>query len=261
MQDPLEFAMNLALETGELLQKYYDPLGIRTSIKPDMTVVTEADFAADELITRKIKTEYPLDGIVSEESSHFLIDAHTPTWVVDPLDGTTNYSLGLPVWGVSIARLVNGFPELGVAFFPRLNELYSTRRGSGAFLNHNPIYTHAPDPTQPMSFFACCSRTFRQYKISIPYKPRIMGSSAYSFCMVARGSALIGFDATPKLWDLSAVWLLVEEAGGVIQSFDGKPVFPITTGLDYSSASFPVIAAAVPDLLVKGFSMIERKEN
>jgi myo-inositol-1(or 4)-monophosphatase len=259
MVDPLEFAIKLGLETGELLQKYYVPLGIQASIKPDKTMVTEADLAADQLITQKIRSDFPKDAIVSEESSHFISDSHSPTWVVDPLDGTTNYSLGLPIWGISIARLVDGQPELGVAFFPRLNELYFARRGEGAFLNHQSISTRAPDPAQPMSFFACCSRTFRRYNISVPYKPRIMGSTAYSFCMVARGSALLGFDAAPKIWDLSAIWLLVEEAGGVIQSFDGMQLFLLDTKIDYSKTSYPVLAAATPDLLDKGRSMIQRK--
>lgn len=259
MNDPLEFAINLASETGELLKKYYNPGGIHASPKPDKTVVTEADLAADKLITQKIKADFPQDGIVTEESSHFLTDTHSPTWVVDPLDGTTNYSLGLPIWGVSIARLVDGHPDLAVAFFPHLKELYFARRGSGAFLNHNPISTRAPDSSQTMSFFACCSRTFRGFDVSVPYKPRIMGSSAYSFCMVARGSALLGFDATPKIWDLSAVWLLIEEAGGIIQSFEDTTVFPLETNIDYSITSFPALAAATPDLLEKGRSMIKKK--
>jgi myo-inositol-1(or 4)-monophosphatase len=117
----------------------------------------------------------------------------------------------------------------------------------------------APDPTQPMSFFACCSRTFRRFNISVPYKPRILGSSAYSFCLVARGSALLGFDATPKIWDLSAVWLLVEEAGGIIQSFEDVQVFPLGTNIDYSTTSFSTLAAANPDLLEQGHNMIQRK--
>jgi myo-inositol-1(or 4)-monophosphatase len=177
------------------------------------------------------------------------------------LDGTTNYSLGLPVWGVSIARLIDGYPELGVLFFPRLNELYFTKRRSGAFLNHNPISTLAPDPTHTVSFFACCSRTYRRYNINIPYKPRIMGSTAYSYCMLARGSALLAFDAAPKIWDLSAVWLLVEEAGGSIQSFDGQQIFPIKTQIDYSTASFPVLAGASSNLLEKAKFMIQKKST
>ncbi len=259
MNDPLEFAINLAVETGDLLQKYYRPGGVHAASKPDQTVVTAADLAADELVTRRLNAHFPHDGIVSEESSHYLIDPHAPTWVIDPLDGTTNYSLGLPVWGVSIARLVDGFPQLGVVFFPRINELYTASRGSGSFLNHERIKTRAPDPAQPMSFFSCCSRTFRNYTVTIPYKPRIMGSSTYSFCMVARGSALLGFDATPKIWDLSAVWLLVEEAGGLIQSFEGARVFPITMNTDYSVTSYPVLAAATPALLEKGHALIKKK--
>jgi myo-inositol-1(or 4)-monophosphatase len=259
MIDPFEFAISLAQETGALLQQYYNPAGIHASLKPDKTVVTAADLAADQLITHKIKADFPQDGIISEESSHFLIDSHSSTWVIDPLDGTTNYSLGLPVWGVSIARLEKGLPDLGVVYFPRLNELYTARKGEGAFLNHHPIFTRAPDPTEPMSFFACCSRTFRRFNISVPYKPRIMGSSAYSFCLVARGSALLGFDVTPKIWDLSAVWLLVSEAGGIIRSFEGMPIFPINTDNDYSITSFPVLAAATAELNEKCQTMIKNK--
>ena len=259
MTDPLEFAIALAVETGDLLQKFYRLGGIHASLKPDKTVVTAADLAADQLVTSRLTAHFPHEGIVSEESSHYLIDPHTPTWVIDPLDGTTNYSLGLPIWGVSIARLVDGFPSLGVLFFPRINELYTASRGSGAFLNHEPIKTRAPDPAQPMSFFSCCSRTFRNYTVNIPYKPRIMGSSTYSFCLVARGSALLGFDVTAKIWDLSAVWLLVEEAGGLIQSFEGDQVFPINTNIDYSATSYTVLAAATPALLEKGHALITKK--
>ncbi len=256
---PLEFAIELAHKTGDLVKKYYQPGGIHASAKPDQTVVTEADLAADAFITQELKTNFPHDGIISEESSHHYVEQHSPTWVVDPLDGTTNFSLGLPVWGVSIARMVEGTPQLGVVYFPLINELYSSSRGSGAFLNNASITTRAPDPTQPMSFFACCSRSFRNFNISIPYKPRIMGSSVYSFCMVARGSALLAFDATPKIWDLAAAWLLVEESGGVIAPFDGLHPLPLTVGIDYSITSYTILAAANAKVLEFGRNKINRK--
>jgi myo-inositol-1(or 4)-monophosphatase len=259
MSDPLEFATDLALQTGNLLQNYYNPAGLLATQKADQTVVTEADLAADKLITKAIGKQFPQDNIISEESSHKLEDPYSPTWIIDPLDGTTNFSLGLSVWGISIARLLNGYPELGVLYFPRINELYSTRRGFGASLNHIPIATRAPDPAQPMSFFACCSRSFRDYDISIPYKPRIMGSGAYIFCMVARGSALLGFDALPKIWDLAAGWLLVEEAGGKIAPFLGLTPFPILSNVDYSVSSYPTLAAATSDLLIFGQNKIQKK--
>ena len=107
-------------------------------------------------------------------------------------------------------------------YFPLLNELYTAQRGQGAWLNGNPIHTRPPDPDQPYGFFACCSRTHRRYQISIPYKPRILGSAAYSFCMLARGAALIGMEVSPKIWDIAGAWLLVQEAGGCIEPLEGQ---------------------------------------
>jgi myo-inositol-1(or 4)-monophosphatase len=261
MNDPLVFAVKLALQTGNLLRRFYNPAGIHASSKPDQTVVTEADLAADKLITNAIREKYPQDEIISEESSHYLANIASPIWIIDPLDGTTNFSLGLSIWGVSIARLIDGYPDLGVLYFPMINELYTASRGSGASLNNKSIFVRAPDPTQPMSFFACCSRSFRLYNISIPYKPRIMGSGAYTFCMVARGSALLGFDAAPKIWDLAVAWLLVEEAGGKISAFEGSPPFPISPQDDYSSTSYPTLAAATPDVFTVNQNKIIRKSK
>ena len=110
-----------------------------------------------------------------------------------------------------------------------------------------------------MSFFACCSRTFRYYDISIPYKPRILGLCAYSYCMVARGSALLGFDATAKIWDLAAIWVLVQEAGGKIAAFEGSPPFPIAIQDDFSGIKYPSLAAATPEVYTMGQNKIQRK--
>lgn len=261
MNDPLDFASDLALQTGDLLQNYYNPAGIHAEFKPDKTMVTEADLAADRFITQKIRRNFPEDAIVCEESSHFIDDPQLTTWVVDPLDGTTNFGLGLAIWGISIARLVNGYPELGTLYFPRLNELYTTRRGNGAYMNNRQISVRAPNPAQPMSFFACCSRSYRTFNINIPYKSRILGSSTYTFSMVARGSALLGLDATSKIWDLAAAWLLVEEAGGAMSIFEGSSAFPLSPNVDYSTTSYTVLAAATPQLLDMGSQRIQRKQK
>lgn len=259
MDDILDFAFNLAIQTGDLLKKYYNPAGINIIMKPDQTAVTEADLAADKYITQQIKQQFPTDGIISEESSHFLVNPQSPTWVIDPLDGTTNFSLGLAIWGVSIARLIDGYPDLGVIYFPLLNEIFTTRRGIGSYLNTKPISTHSPSRAQAMPFFACCSRSFRNFTINIPYKPRIFGSSIYSISLVARGAALIGFDATSKIWDLAAAWLLVEEAGGFVSLLEGSSVFPILPDVDYSTTSYATLSAATLKLLNMGRSKIVRK--
>jgi myo-inositol-1(or 4)-monophosphatase len=261
MSGELDFTINLAKEAGDLLLGYYDQAGLYATQKPDQTVVTEADLAADKLITGSIQHHFPDDAIISEESSHHITNRNTPTWIIDPLDGTSNFSLGISIWGVSIARVLDGFPSLGVLYFPLLNELYTCQRGSGAFLNHLPIHTRAPDSALPMSFFVCCSRTFRKFNVDIPYKPRIMGSGAYTYCLVARGAALLGFDAESKIWDLAAGWLLVEEAGGTITQFEGSPPFPILPDTDYADLNFPTFAAASPSVLAFGWNKIHRKSE
>ncbi|HEX9090231.1 MAG TPA: inositol monophosphatase family protein [Anaerolineales bacterium] len=261
MTDPMKFATHLAIQTGNLLRKFYNPAGLAASHKADHTIVTQADLAADRLVSDTIHKSFPSDEIITEESSHQVIDVRNPCWVIDPLDGTTNFSLGLTIWGVSIARLVDGSPQLGAIYFPLINELYTASRGQGAFLNHNSISTRAPDPKQPMSFFACCSRTFRNYTVDIPYKPRILGSAAYSFCLVARGAALLGFDATPKIWDLAAAWLLVEEAGGKITAFEGPNPFPIARTDDFSKVHYPTLAAATLEVFASGQKKIQRKSK
>jgi myo-inositol-1(or 4)-monophosphatase len=179
--------------------------------------------------------------------------------VVDPLDGTTNFSLGLAHWGTSIARLVDGVPTLAVMHFPLLGETYAAERGYGAAFNGNPMRVKTPDPQDKSTFFVCCSRTFRNYTVGIRYKTRILGSAAYSFCTIARSMALVAFEARAKIWDLAAAWLVVQEAGGCIAAYDDRSPFPLNPGTDYSQLDYPTLAAASPALLEKGRAQIQLK--
>jgi myo-inositol-1(or 4)-monophosphatase len=252
--DTLNFAIQLARDTGQLLLNYFNPQGSSTKLKPDQSVITEADLAADELISKAIHDQYPDDSLISEELQpvyHPQDSAHlNGVWVVDPLDGTTNFSLGLPIWGISIARLVSGWPEIGVIYFPIFDELYTALRGDGANLNGKPLQVSPPDKANKTSFFSSCSRTYRLYEVGIRFKPRILGSAAYTFCAVSRGIAILGFEATPKIWDIAAGWLLVNEAKGSVDVFDSeKQPFPLIPEMDYRDLIFPTIIAASPKLL------------
>jgi myo-inositol-1(or 4)-monophosphatase len=250
MDTPLEFAKDLAERTGEQLQGYFHPLGVHTEVKADNSALTEADLAADRMISNAIRDRYPQDGILTEEAGTVYPAGKTHVWIIDPLDGTTNFSLGLHYWGVSIARLTDGVPDLGVLYFPIVDEMMTAQRGQGAYLNEYPIEVEPPDKDKPFSFFACCSRTIRRYHIDIRYKARVLGSAAFNLSAVARGSAVIGFETSTKVWDIAAAWLLIEEAGGVIQALDGGSPFPLSPGLDYGGKKIPVLAAATPDLIV-----------
>jgi myo-inositol-1(or 4)-monophosphatase len=253
----LLFATQLARQAGEILLDHFNPSGSQTSLKPDRTVVTEADFAADRWIAEKIQDAYPGEALVSEELQPLFNETGNAVWVVDPLDGTTNFSLGLQVWGVSIARLVKGQPSTAVLYFPALDELYTAESGSGAGFNGAPIQVRPPVPGQPTAFFSCCSRTHRRYEVNVRYKTRILGSAAYTFCAVARGMAILGFEATPKIWDISAGWLLVQEAHGLVETHDQSVPFPLIPGFDYRTRNFPTIVAATGDLMAQAREQIQ----
>ncbi|MBN2147816.1 MAG: hypothetical protein JW726_10525 [Anaerolineales bacterium] len=255
-----DFAIHLARQAGELEKQRFQPAGTPATFKSDRSFVTEVDLAADKLIAQAIHQGAPGEPLLSEELETGLASLQPAVWIVDPLDGTTNYSLGLHVWGVSIARLVEGQPVLGVLYFPLLDELYVAERGRGAWWNGTPMHVRLPVSDQPWPFFACCSRTHRRYHVSIPYKPRIFGSAAYSFCLLARGAAGVAFEATPKVWDLAAAWLLVQEAGGVITTLKGEQPFPVTAGRDYAKTSYPTLAAASSELLATSRTQIQPRQ-
>ncbi len=257
--DTLEFATQLAQKTGDLLCDFYQPTGIDVNIKSDRTVVTKADLAADKFLRQSIAQAFPEDGILSEEAGTIYPSHKRAVWIIDPLDGTTNFSLGLHYWGVSIARLVEGYPDLGVLYFPLLDELFTATQGGGAFLNGRQLKVKPPSPYQPTSFFSCCSRSNRFYEVQIGYKTRILGSAAYGLATVARGSAILAFEVTPKVWDFSASWLITQEAGGIIAPYKGENPFPLIPGMDYAAKSYPLLTAATPELLEEGRAKIRKR--
>lgn len=259
MKDVLEFASGLALSTGKLLMEYYQPTGIKTRLKGDRTALTEADLAADRLIHERIQEFYPKDGILTEEADTVFPKGKRAVWVADPLDGTTNFSLGLHYWGVSLARLVEGEPDTAALYFPALGELFTAQRGQGAYLNGEPLHTKTPDAEQPFAFFSCCSRTHRRYDVGIRYKTRILGSAAYGLTTVARGSAVLALEVTPKIWDFAASWLVTREAGGLIQALGGQEIFPLGAGIDYGLRPYPILAAATPKLQAEAMGKIVLK--
>ncbi len=256
------FATGLARQAGAVLLEHYRNGNFDPSLKGDRSVVTLADVASDRLIAAAIHERFPSDLIVSEElNPYYPTEARgeAGVWIVDPLDGTTNFSLGFHFWGVLLARLVDGWPQTSVMYFPLIDEIYVAQRGQGAWFNDQPLHIQPPSALRPLSFFACCSRTHKRYHVSIPYKERIVGSTAYTLCTVARSIAVIGFEATPKIWDLAAPWLLVSEAGGALETHDGSRPFPLQTGVDYAHQSYPILAGATQELVEQARQQITLK--
>jgi myo-inositol-1(or 4)-monophosphatase len=256
---PFEFAIKLSYKVGDILRDRFTSGILNSERKPDNSIVTESDLLAEDIIVRSIQEEFPDDNILSEELNTRFVPKNNVTWVVDPLDGTTNFALGLEYWGVSIARIEGGQVQSATAYFPLLDEMYSAELLHGSFMNGKQIQTKGPNPEQPAAFFSCCSRTFRRYLVNIPYKTRILGSAVYTMCSVARGLAVLGFEANPKIWDIAAGWLIVMEAGGIVETLDNKHVFPLTKDIDYSKEDFPTLAASSQKLMTKARKQIKPK--
>lgn len=254
----LHFTIDLARRTGELLRGYFQSDRLNARRKADYSVVTDADLAADRLIAQAIRAAYPNDTIISEELQSTLTHTSAGIWVVDPLDGTTNFSQGLQHWGVSIARLVDGQPQVAALYFPIIDELYSAQRGAGAARNGRPIETK-PLEAHPSAFICFTSNVHRRFDVRLRMKSRVLGSAAYDLCAVASGIAAISFQAQPKLWDIAAGWLVVQEAGGTIIPYEGPGPFPPVHNADYAKQSFPIVAAATAELAEQAREQIVRK--
>jgi myo-inositol-1(or 4)-monophosphatase len=258
MGPTIDFAAQLARDAGKILLSYFNPRGINSSLKKDHTVVTEADLASNDYICKSIKQEFPKDGILTEEGNTIFPETKY-VWIIDPLDGTTNFSLGLHYWGVSISRFKDGFPELTAQFFPLINELFTGELGLGSTLNGQKLKVNQLKINSPSSFFACCSRTHKYYDIKIPYKTRILGSATYGLSTVAKGSAKLAFEVTPKIWDFAGSWLITKEAGGVIGTLNNYEPFPLLPGTDYLSVSYPILVGVSMDEWMFGKSKIKKK--
>src|SRR5215510_6517507 len=136
----LNFAIDMAREAGNLLVQRLGSAKVSTT--GDINLVTEADIAAENLIIERIRSYYPQHGILAEESGEAVLVGGKKSewkWIIDPLDGTTNYAHGYPCFCVSIALEYNGVLEVGVVYDPMRDELFAAERGQGATLNDRQI--------------------------------------------------------------------------------------------------------------------------
>lgn len=244
----LKFAKNLAAECSAFAVTQFGLHPARR--KRDGTLVTETDLAIDHMISDRLARAFPDHHVLSEEQTTRYDAGAEFTWVIDPVDGTTNFARGLPIWGVSVALLHRGAPIVGVVDFPIVGEQFAAAAGAGAWRNGKPIHTFPDEEIGDEQLMMKCTRTDRLLEIHTKLKSRICGSAAYHLCKVADGTALAASEATPKVWDLAAAWLLIVEAGGLIGTWQQSPVFPLAaTSQDYATQAIPVFAAANPAIL------------
>lgn len=230
--DALNFATETARAAGALLRDYYQR-GVTTEYKGEIDLVTEADRASEALILDRIRAAYPDHAILSEESGANQ-QASRYQWIADPLDGTTNFAHGFPAFSVTLALLVDETLELGVTYDPLRDELFTARRGQGAWLNDRASHvsqTPLLDRALLCTGFPYDRRTnplnntqqFVDFLLQSQAVLRV-GSAALDLAYVACGR-LDGFwEFRLNAWDMAAGVLLVNEAGGHTSEPDGSPV-------------------------------------
>jgi myo-inositol-1(or 4)-monophosphatase len=226
-------AERIAREAGALLLEFAgNPVEIRH--KGEVDLVTRADMASEDLILGAIRSRFPDHGILAEESGNAATGEEDGyLWVVDPLDGTTNFAHGLPIWSVSIGVLRRGEPRVAVVLDPGRGECFTAARGAGARLNGELIRASETRDLEQALLVTGFPYDIRESPVNnLDHFERFMtrsravrrlGSAAIDMAYVACGR----FDGFWELklhpWDVAAGWLLVEEAGGVVTRFGGEP--------------------------------------
>ncbi len=230
-----DVAARVAREAGALLLELQDQVR-EIDFKGKTDLVTDADRASEVLIAERLATAFPEDGLLGEESGYSDTAASAARlWVVDPLDGTTNYAHGFPIYAVSIGLLVDGAVVAGAVYVPPLDELFSSARGAGATLNGAAI---APSANDTLEHALLCSgfsydpaereRNFEHWRrfVMRARAVRRIGSAAYDLCCVACGRFDGYWERGPSAWDLAAGSLIVSEAGGTVSDFALQPFDP-----------------------------------
>ncbi len=226
--------MTIARE--EVMSRFHH---VRATLKQDGSLVTEADNAMQQAVERFLGEHWPQYAFLGEESTRQTQDAALSQaggcWILDPLDGTTNYSHGFEMFSVSLALLVAGEVVLGIVLDPLREELFSARRDMGAELDDQALHIR----TVPESLDCCLALVdFKRLPVALasalavdpPFaSQRNLGTVALDWCWLAAGRADLYLHGGQKLWDYAAGHLIFQEAGGVACTLEKEPVPVLST--------------------------------
>lgn len=231
----LEAAIGAAKSAGELLRDRFQTQ-FSTSEKAPANFVTEIDLQAEQMIVARLRQSFPEIPVLAEEQHNHPNHESFSRWIIDPLDGTTNYIHGYPMFCVSIALEEENEIKLGVVYAPVLNQLFTALHGQGAFLNGDPIKVSKTSHLKeallgsgfPYDAWENDDNNSRQWSALIKkvVSLRCDGVAAYDMCMVASGILDGYWELDLEPWDMAAGALILREAGGKVTLLDGKDFSP-----------------------------------
>ena len=257
----LQFVADLTERVGQqLLQDMGQAIATE---KSDGSLVTQSDRWADAELRNAIAQAFPDHGVLSEEEAHIFPDTDW-CWVIDPIDGTTNFARNVPLWAISLGLLYKGTPVFGYVHLPPLRQSFHGYWAGdsgldcpkGAFLNNQPIFTRA-DPPSGGQLFSLCARSVKVLQNPFPCKIRMLGVATYNLLTIAAGITLGGVEATPKIWDIAAVWAIVQAAGGVWLPLEAQPIFPLQVGVDYGDRPYPTLVVSRSEWIPTFLPLVE----
>ena len=229
MSDFLDPAIAIAREAGQVLLAN---CGVDFELKGAHDLVTAADRASEALIIKRLKEHFPKHGIVAEEGGRAEMDAEL-RWYVDPLDGTTNFAHGFPMWNVTLALARKNEVIAGVVYDPHNRELFAAERGAGARLNGAPIHVSKATSINDSLLSTGFPSRKRHQNVNIHFYYQLAmlshgvrrgGSAAIDLAYTACGRLEAFWEFGLNPWDMAAGCLLVEEAGGLVSGMRGEPL-------------------------------------
>ena len=227
----LSFSLDLAKRVGDLQLSYFGNISSIDRKSTNIDLVTNADIESEKVIISRIKKAYPNHSIISEEAGSIENNSEY-TWIIDPLDGTTNFTHNLPIFAVSIALKRQDEIISGVVFNPAADKCFYAEKNKGAFLNDKKIF-----PTSTSNLSNCLLATGfpylhdEKYDLSFDiFKEfydktrglRRLGSAALDLCFVAMGRFDGFYEFNLEPWDICAGALIAHEAGALVTDWDGK---------------------------------------
>jgi myo-inositol-1(or 4)-monophosphatase len=227
-----EDVIKAARAGGKVVERYFGDALLTEKKSNAGDLRTKADTESEQAILAVLKQAYPSVNIYAEESGQ--IDNHSEyTFVIDPLDGTSNFVLGIPDFAISIGLLRNDEAILGVIYNPILNQVYSAQKGKGAYLNGRQIHVNSESNiTLATVSYTSGYNTARAYSEGVISKLRDLHvkrivdhwAPAYDYCLLASGRLEAVISKEGDLEDYAAAKVIVAEAGGKITDFEGRPV-------------------------------------
>jgi len=208
----LEFALSLADDADALTLARFRAADLRVETKADLTPVTDADRAVERALRERVAAERPGEGVFGEEEGDAGAASSRARWIVDPIDGTRNFSRGIPVWATLLALERDGELVLGVVSAPALGRRWWAARGEGAYCNGTAIRVSGVTQLADAAVSAALSADLAALE-DIAWHARGLGDF-WQHVLVAEGSLDAAIDYPLQLWDYAALVPIVEEAGG-----------------------------------------------